>query len=152
MNAKDYLEGLRMVEGDLERAMGRIRRCEEQLDLHGVSYDAGSFTSPKGVDRLSAGIVELMEYRESLAAIQAHYLEMEAEADYVIGALSNPARRRALALRYLDNLTYREIGARLGYSTEGARDLCKAGVRDLDAVLVPLLQERRNLTPSASES
>ncbi len=144
MNAKDYLEGIRMIEGDLERTLGRIKRCEDQLQLHGIRYDGGGFSRSEDGDPLSAGVVELMQYREYLDAIQAYYIGLEKEADFVIGAMGHPARRRAVALRFMDNLTFREIAERLGYSVEGARDLCASGVRDLDSMLVPLLQEHRN--------
>lgn len=133
-----------MIEGDLERTLGRIKRCEDQLQLHGIRYDSGGFSRSEGDDPVSAGVVELMQYREYLAAIQAYYIGLEKEADFVIGAMEHPARRRAVALRFMDNLTFREIAERLGYSVEGARDLCAAGVRDLDGMLVPLLQEHRN--------
>lgn len=144
MNAKDYLEGIRMIEGDLERTLGRISRCEDQLQVHGVRYESGSFSRTGGDDQLSAGVVELMQYREYLSTIQAYYIGLEKEADFVIGSMDNPTRRRAVALRFMDNLTFREIAERLDYSVEGARDLCASGVRDLDAVLVPLLQEYRD--------
>lgn len=143
MNAKDYLEGIRMIEGDLERTLGRIKRCEDQLQIHGIRYDGGGFSRNDGDDPLSAGVVELMQYREYLSAIQSYYIGLEKEADFIIGAMTNPVRRRAVALRFMDNMTFREIAERLDYSVEGARDLCASGIRDLDGMLVPLLQEHR---------
>lgn len=153
LNARDYLEGVRMIAGDLERTLGRIRRCDDQLELHGVRYDGdGGFSSTGERDAMSAGVVELMQYREYLDAIQSHYITLETEADFVIGSLGSTPRRRALALRYMDDRTFREIASRLDYSVEGARGLVDAGLRDLDGILVPLLQEHRKLTLSASDS
>lgn len=143
MNAKDYLEGIRMIEGDMERTLGRIKRCEDQLGLHGIRYDDGGFSRSAGDDPLSEGVVELMQYRQYLDAIQDYYISLEKEADFVIGSVRDPKKRRVLGLRFMDGMTFREIGSRVGYSDEWTRRLCDAAVSDLEPFLVPLLQEFR---------
>lgn len=152
MNAKDYLESMRTIAVDLERTMGRIRRCDDQLELHGIRYDGGSFSSSGRNDHLSASVVELMEQREHLAAIQRHYIAMEDEAEYVITAIADPNKRRAAGLRYLECMTYRQIAKRMDYSPEGARNLCEGAIYSLDGVIVKLIQDYRDLTLSDGES
>lgn len=144
MNSEDYFEGIRTVTVDLERTLGRIKRCDDQLELHGVRYDGdGGFSSTGERDAMSAGVVELMQYREYLKTIQGYYISLEKEADFVIMSVRDPKKRRALGLRYMENLTFGEIGERIGYSDEWARRLCELALEELDHVLVPLLQEYR---------
>lgn len=152
MNAKDYLEGIRTIEGDLERTLGCIQRCEDLLGIHGIRYDGEDFSSTGSHDKLSEAAVELMEYREYLKAIEKHYIELEKEAVYVISGIGEPNKRRALGLRFMDNMTFREIGRRMKYSPEGARHLCDGALRDLEPHLIKLIQDYRELTLSDKES
>lgn len=145
MNARDFLESLSMVEASIERTVGRIRRVELQLEVHGISYE-GDVPTGDGCDQLSAGVVELLDYREYLKVIQRHYISQEKEADFVISAIKDARHQRVIALRYMDGLSFRAIGRRMDYSPEGARKLCEKAVAELDGFLIPVLQEYRKLT------
>lgn len=57
MNAKDYLESVRMVQCDIERTLARIQRVEAQLEVHGITYDGDNITHSND-DRITLGIIE----------------------------------------------------------------------------------------------
>lgn len=145
LSARDWLEQLRMLRADIAATEGRIRRIDEQLGLHGIDYNrAGG--SPKGApgDAEAALISELIERRRDLAELQRRYLDADAEAAYVLGAIGDPDGKLAVALRYLDGASWSRIASRLGFgSRETARSLVERTIDAMDVWLVPVLQQYR---------
>ena len=148
MNAQDYLEGVRMIKIDIERTISRIFRTESQLEAHGIIFD-GTIVKRDIDQRLSAAVIDLLEYRETLLGVQTCYIKQETEADFIVSKIDNPNHRRVLGLRYMDGMTYREIAKRINYTPEGARKLCIRAVEGLDKILVPLLQVYSELSKVA---
>lgn len=132
MNAKDYLEGIRTLVGDVERTINRIQRVEDQLAVKGIRYDASGPSSMTG-DPLSTVVVDLIGYHEALDALLESYIDEEAEAVYVIESLSTHVMRRAVSLRYLDGKRVKDIAARMGYSPDGIRDAISRARLELDS-------------------
>lgn len=132
MNAKDYLEGIRTLVGDIERTLNRIRRVEEQLDVKGIRYD-GKDPVRVTSDPLSSGVIALVEYHEALDTLLDRYIEEEAEAVYVVESLSTHVMRRAVSLRYLDGKQVKEIAGIMGYSVDGVRHAIERARGELDS-------------------
>lgn len=131
MAAKDYLEGIRTLVGDVERTLNRIRRVEDQLEVKGVRYD-GCKPTRTNSEPLSSGVVALIEYHETLDVLLDRYIEEEAEAVYVIETLSTHVMRRAVSLRYLDGKKIKEIAGLMGYSEDGIKHAIERALAELD--------------------
>lgn len=146
MNVEDYLESIRMINGDLERTNGRIQRTEALLGLKGISYDGQCFNRTESFpgDGLTESMVKLMEYREYLDALLEYYIDQEKEADFVLSAIANANRRRAVSLRYMDNMSYGKIAKKMSFGKTTVYELVSSGVDELRPILIPLLQEFKN--------
>lgn len=146
MKIEDYLESIRMINGDLERTNGRIQRTEALLGLKGISYDGRGFSRTEQFpgDGLTESLVKLMEYREYLDALLEYYIGQEKEADFVLSAIENANRRRAVSLRYMDNLSFSRIARKMNFGKTTVWELVTSGVEELRPILIPLLQEYKN--------
>lgn len=132
-----------MYQITLERLERQIVKLRDLLDIQGVNYGSESVSKSSGEGYIPNNVLELIECLEELTAMQSTYLDLQRESEWVIRQVSNPWGRRALGLRYLDSMSYSEIGKTMGYSTEGARKLCNKAVASLDPVLHELIRKYR---------
>lgn len=147
MNAKDYLEEVKLINVSIKRTQRRLKRIEDMLEIHGISFD-GDTICRSNDNKADIHIIEMIEQREYLRILERHYLAKDDEASFIIGAVDNPLEQYVLSLHYQDCLSFRKIGEEVYLTHEGARKACERGTRKLDVILVPLMQEYKRVATS----
>lgn len=109
----DFIQETRMLSGDIRRTIGRIHRVEEILDLHGMSYEGGTFKRTANDGSIPAHVIELVDYWNSLQALLRHYRQDEERAVYIIEGIQEPHWRNALSMYALDGYSVSAIGREL---------------------------------------
>ena len=122
MLARDYFESLLTLESDLKRAKDRLELAENKLD--GLGHSGTSSIASRSVDpdKFTNRICAVDKAREQLKENYDYLVEREAEAMDIIDHVGDPALRctglwrECLELRYLRNMTIREVGSRVDVS------------------------------------
>ena len=128
--AETYLERVRGLMADIQREEANIRRCEDALEVHGVSFDETGTARASG--RVSPAMVALINARDEFEDKSRKAAVMMREADHIVGLIGDPTARQAIAMRYLENLNFSQIALGIGYTKEGARRLVAREVAAMD--------------------
>lgn len=120
-----------------ERAMDarisweRAVKTEAYVERCTVSYGGWRTPSNEPDDRVGDGVAELdMLAREERKKAHEYGLAV-AKVKKLIAGLPEGVGRRMMTLRYVDGLTWEEVGDRAGYSGRHAQRVCKAVMEDI---------------------
>ncbi len=125
MTIRDRLKQFEDLTLELQEGLERLRREEEKAGLAEETLGYGCLCGAPELDRARERAAELARERAKEAAAALEWIE----------GIEDSVSRRAMKLRYLDGLSWKEVARRMGYQTEsGPRMLCeraleKAGER-----------------------
>lgn len=126
---------LRMRES-IRHAQCEVADLEAMIDLSGYDPAKTRVKGSRGRDRLAESLHRLSVRRDELAGLIDDYTGSLRRADAVISRLPDPRHARFLNLRYLEGMTYAEIGKAMCYSDDHVRkEISKAALASLEAVL-----------------
>lgn len=112
MTAKEYLSQGVTLNRDIRFKRDRIARLRDMAEGATSTYTAGRVSGTPQRSKMENCIAQIDELEREIDAAIGTLGKIKA----VIATVENPIYRQVLELRYLDGMTWEQIGRRLHYS------------------------------------
>lgn len=142
MTTKEWLSRGRGIDAEIRGIRERIERTRAQMLRITAEYSGERVQSSPG-NTQERRIVRCLDYIAELERQEAHLWEIRREIAAAVGQVRDNARRRLLQYRYLDNLTWEAIAARMSYDTRQVFRIHGQALKDVGE-FIPREQERRS--------
>ena len=139
MDAKKYLQRLKYLKQRIKRIEGEIETIQSKLISNQARYEQ-RLTQSDYSDRIGDRLAMIDERYNTLKAINHEYCKLRAEIESTLKDFSahNPSYSAILAMKYIDDITLRNIADKLHYTPETVQKYHGVALQ----ILEDLLQKR----------
>ena len=134
MTAKEYLLKVRRAEKLIELKKHEIEKLRIGLEYKAVNYGSERVQSSNTRDRTDA-LCELIDFEHELKKQIEELIELKREVMQKIDSIQEADLVTILYLRYLDNLHWEEIAAKMNYSHRWILKLHGRALREIENIL-----------------
>ena len=112
-NAKEYLDEIRDLKGDIDRLKKTLTQWENAVGASAINYSPDRVQTSPRQDKLEMDVINNLERRERVKARLeesiTQFIERQEQAIYYINQIDSEEQKEVLTLRYIECLKWSEI-------------------------------------------
>lgn len=112
-NAREYLEEIRALKGDIERLKKTLDQWESAVGASAINYSPDRVQTSYRQDKLEMDVINNLERRDKVKAKLEEsitvFVERQEQAIYYINQIDSEEQKEVLTLRYIECLKWSEI-------------------------------------------
>lgn len=129
--ARGYVEHVAALMRECAALSDRERRIRERMGLRAAAYDGPTGGGVAGGDAIPSALAELDEVMGERAAALMDAADEVRRCQLAIAGVADPTQRAVLDMKYLQGMTWPEVGERLHVSERWCREIRDDGLCEL---------------------
>lgn len=132
MTTKEYLNQIRKLTFMIESKLDEIYRLRSLACRMTVSTEGERVKSSPDQDRLATAVAKIIEREDELNLLVKRYMKQRGQIISMIDELENPNSHKILTLRYVQELSDKEISSKMNIAPSHVYKVLKVALNEFE--------------------